>query len=200
MKIIKNPKRLVLKLFILVWVFLILQIVLKVTFNYWQPYVIPTPQLEAISQFIDNNRWLEILCNGILYVINAILMILASIQQWWFKKKWQCILTFSIVITMFVLSVTIGQSSPLTLIVSLGLPLLLDYRKWLYNILTFGFSNLFMFLSLWLEGFVNDNQMNYVTSLFLNNDYYIMLILNYMLFNMIDLYALIRKLFKRKKA
>ena len=197
MKIIKNPKRLVLKLFILVWVFLALQILLKVTFNYWQPYVIPTPQLEAISQFIDNNRWLEILCNGILYVINAILMILASIQQWWFKKKWQMILTFSIVISVYTLTKFIGQNSILTLIVSLGLPLLLDYRKWLYNILTFGFSNLFMFLSLWLEGFVNDNQMYYVTSLFLNNDYYIMLILNYMLFNMIDLYAIFRK---RKKA
>lgn len=200
MKIIKNPKRLVLKLFILVWVFLALQIVLKVTFNYWQPYVIPTPQLEAISQFIDNNRWLEILCNGILYVINAVLVILCSIQQWWFKSWKQGIFTFSVIITMYVLTKFIGQTSILTLFVTIGLPLILNYKKWLYNILTFGFSNLFMFLSLWLEGFVNDNQMNYVTSLFLNNDYYIMLILNYMLFNMIDLYALIRKIFKRKKA
>lgn len=200
MKIINNPKRLVLKLFILVWVFLILQIVLKLTFNYWQPYVIPTPKLQAISDFIDNNRWLEIICNGMLYVINAILMILASIKQWWFKKKWQCILTFSIVISVYTLTKFIGQNSILTLIVSLGLPLLLDYRKWLYNILTFAFSNLFMFLSLWLEEFANANNMPYLIAMALNNDYYILLILNYMLFNMIDLYALIRRLFKRKKA
>ena len=200
MKIIKNPKRLVLKLFILVWVFLILQIVLKLTFNYWQPYVIPTPQLQTISDFIDNNRWLEVICNGVLYVTNAVLMILASIKQWGFKKKWQCILTFSIVISVYTLTKFIGQNSILTLIVSLGLPLLLDYRKWLYNILTFAFSNLFMFLSLWLEGFVNANNMPYLIAMALNNDYYILLILNYMLFNMIDLYALIRRLFKRKKA
>ena len=87
MKIIKSPKRLALKLFVLVWIFLALQIVLKVTFNYWQPYVIPTPQLQVISDFIDNNRWVEILCNGILYIINATLVILCSIQQWWFKNK-----------------------------------------------------------------------------------------------------------------
>ena len=195
MKIINSPKRLALKLFILVWVVLALHTILKVTFNYWQPYVIPTPQLQQISDFIDNNRWLEIICNGTLYVTNAVLMILASIKQWWFKKKWQMLLTFGIVITMFVLSVTIGQSSILTLIVTLGLPLLLDYKKWLYNLLTFAFSNVFMIISLWLEGYVNDNYMNYVTSLLLNFDYYIMLVLNYLLFNMIDLYSI----FKRKK-
>ena len=55
-RIIKSPTRLVVKLFILVWVFLALHITLKLTFNYWQPYVIPTPQLQAISDFIDNKE------------------------------------------------------------------------------------------------------------------------------------------------
>lgn len=197
---IKNPTRLVVKLFILVWVFLALHITLKLTFNYWQPYVIPTPELQAISDFIDNNRWLEIICNGILYFVNAVLVVLSSIQQWWFKSKKQMIFTFGVILTLFATSIIFGQSSIATLIVTIALPLILNYRKWLYMILAFVFSNLFMALSLWLEGFVNDNQMSYFTSLLLNNDYYLMLVLSYMLLNMIDFYDLFKKIFKRKKA
>lgn len=197
---IKNPTRLVVKLFILVWVFLALHITLKLTFNYWQPYVIPTPQLQAISDFIDNNRWLEIICNGILYFVNAVLVVLSSIQQWWFKSKKQMFFTFGVILTLFATSIIFGQSSIATLIVTIALPLILNYRKWLYMILAFVFSNVFMALSLWLEGFVSDNQMSYFTSLLLNNDYYLMLVLSYMLLNMIDFYGLFRKIFKRKKA
>ena len=197
---IKNPTRLVVKLFILVWVFLALHITLKLTFNYWQPYVIPTPELQAISDFIDNNRWLEIICNGILYFVNAVLVVLSSIQQWWFKSKKQMIFTFGVILTLFATSIIFGQSSIATLIVTIALPLILNYKKWLYMILAFVFSNLFMALSLWLEGFVNDNQMSYFTSLLLNNDYYLMLVLSYMLLNMIDFYDLFKKIFKRKKA
>ena len=192
---IKNPTRLVVKLFILVWVFLALNITLKLTFNYWQPYVIPTPQLQAISDFIDNNRWLEIICNGILYFVNAVLVILSSIQQWWFKSKKQMFFTFGVILTLFATSIIFGQSSIATLIVTIALPLILNYRKWLYMIIAFIFSNVFMALSLWLEGFVNTNDMNYLIKTFLQTDYYIMLTLSYMLLNMIDLYAL----FKRKK-
>ena len=46
-------------------------------------------------------------------------------------------------------------------------------------------SNVFMALSLLLEGFVNANEMNYVIKLLFQNDYYIMLALNYILFNFI---------------
>lgn len=194
-RIIKSPTRLVVKLFILVWVFLALHITLKLTFNYWQPYVIPTPQLQAISDFIDNNRWLEIICNGILYTINGLLVVLSSIQQWWFKNKKQMIFTFGVILTLFATSIIFGQSSIATLIVTIALPLILNYRKWLYMVLAFIFSNVFMALSLWLEGFVNTNDMNYLIKTFLQTDYYIMLTLSYMLLNMIDLYAL----FKRKK-
>lgn len=184
MKIIKNPKRLALKLFILVWVFLILQIVLKLTFNYWQPYVIPTPQLQTISDFIDNNRWLEVICNGVLYVTNAILVILCGIREWWFKSKLQTIIVVCSCIMGFVVNLLLPNFI-VAFILTLGIPLILKPKSWLYILLTILFSNLFQFLSLWLEGFTNDNQMNYVTSLLLNNDYYIMLVINYMLFNLI---------------
>lgn len=188
MKIIKNPKRLVLKLFILVWVFLALQIVLKVTFNYWQPYVIPTPQLEAISQFIDNNYWIRVIIDKSLYVVNAFLMLLASTQQWWFKKKYPIILVCIGAVLSFVDDFTPYNTlidSILTFVLAIGLPLLMDVKKWWATAITFALTNVFMFLSLWLEGFSYDGQMSYVTSLLLNNDYYIMLVLNYMLLNLI---------------
>ena len=63
-KMIPNPLRLVLKLYCLVWFFLILQVVLKLTFGYWQPYVIPTEQLERISNYLDHSF--------IRHIINAV--------------------------------------------------------------------------------------------------------------------------------
>ena len=198
-RIIKSPTRLVVKLFILVWVFLALHITLKLTFNYWQPYVIPTPQLQAISDFIDNNRWLEIICNGILYTINGLLVVLSSIQQWWFKSKKQMIFTFGVILTLFATSIIFGQSSIATLIVTIALPLILNYRKWLYMILAFIFSNVFTFISFWLMGYSYSGDMPYIINVLSQMDYYIMLTLNYMLFNMIDFYALVIIIFKRKK-
>ena len=84
---IKNKLRLALKMFIILWFLLFLQVILKLTFNYWQPYVIPTPQLEIISDFIDNNLWLKIIINKILWFIGTYFMILSGIQEWKFKNK-----------------------------------------------------------------------------------------------------------------
>lgn len=188
MKMIKNKFRLSLKLFIIVWIVLIVHVVLKLTFNYWQPYVIPTPQLQAISDYIDGNEWLKIFLNCILYIINAFLMILASVQSWKFKNE----IPFITIIICYGISV-IDNITPfntivdsvLSLFVPIGIPILINKKKWLPAIITFGLSYVFLALSLWLEGFANANNMNYVVALFLNFDYYIMLTLNYFVFNFI---------------
>ena len=84
---IKNKLRLTLKLFLILWFLLFLQVILKITFNYWQPYAIPTQQLEVISDFIDSNKVLIIVLDGVFYIFNAIIMILCSIQQFYKNKK-----------------------------------------------------------------------------------------------------------------
>lgn len=182
---IKNKLRLTLKLFLILWFLLFLQVILKITFNYWQPYVIPTPQLEVISDFIDSNKVLIIVLDGVFYIFNAIIMILCSIQQWWFKNKKQSIIVISIIILSYIYLIIFGQSTILSIILNFSIPLIINYKKWLYIILTFIFSNLFLLLSLWLEGFTSSNDMSYIVATFLNIDYYIMLVLNYMLFNFI---------------
>ena len=185
-RMIKNPARLAVKVFILIWFFLIVQIVLKVTFNYWQPYVIPTPQLQAISDFIDNNRWLEVIINGILYVINGIFVLLCSIKRWWFDKKSHFIIVLIALITNYIIATFVYKSVIATLILSIGIPLLLDRKKWLYMIATIVISNLFTALSLMFEGFTNANEMPNMIKIMLNFDYYIMLALNYIAFNLIQ--------------
>ena len=182
---IKNKLRLTLKLFLILWFLLFLQVILKITFNYWQPYVIPTPQLEMISDFIDSNKALIVVLDGVFYIFNAIIMILCSIQQWWFKNKKQSIIVISIIILSYIYLIIFGQSTILSIILNFSIPLIINYKKWLYIILTFIFSNLFLLLSLWLEGFTSSNDMSYIVATFLNIDYYIMLVLNYMLFNFI---------------
>lgn len=186
MKLVKDKTRLTLKIFVIVWIVLIVSVVLKLTFNYWQPYVIPNEQLQIISDFIDNNVWLKTILNGIFYIINATFMLLSGLQRWWFKDKTHTICVYVLLVIGFISTFLFPFLTDIvTLLLSLGLPLILDYKKWLYIIITFILSNIFLALSLWLEGFVTSNEMNYVINLFLQNDYYIMLALNYILFNFI---------------
>lgn len=192
-RMIPNPLRLSIKMFGLVWFILLLHIFLKVTFDYWQPYVIPTPQLEKLSNFIDNNIWLKIILDGVLYLINVVIMILCGIQRWWFKDKKQTILVIALIILGYSSYYILNDTTFHTLFLALILPIILNKRKWFWIILTFALSNVFMILSLWLEGFVNTNNMNYIIKVLFQFDYYIMLGLNYILFNIIRIYKEIKK-------
>ncbi len=182
---VKNKSKLAIKLFIIVWIVLAVHIVLKLTFNYWQPYVIPNETLGAISDFIDSHRLLKDTIDGILYFINGLLMILCSIKCWWFKSKKQSIIVIVALILSYLHMIFFGQSSLFTLIFYFAVPLIIDKKKWLYALMTFLLSNVFMILSLFLEGFVNSDDMQYICKVFLQFDYYIMLILNYFVFNFI---------------
>lgn len=112
-------------------------------------------------------------------------MTLCSIKRWWFKSKKQAIFAISLIIIGFVYKIFTNDTIINTLLLCIALPLILDYKKWLYTILTFAFTNLFLVLSLFLEGFINSDNMNYVVATFLQIDYYIMLVLNYFAFNLI---------------
>jgi len=183
----KNKFSLTLKLFIIVWIVLFVHILLKLTFNYWQPYVIPNEQLQIISDFIDRNRWLQVSLNGIFYIFNGIVMFLTAVKQWWFKNIKQAILIISLIVINFIITVILPDFVIGTLLIVIIIPIILDFRKWYFAIGAFALSNVFLALSLWLEGFVNSNTMNYVIGTYLNIDYYIMLLLNYFVFNLIKL-------------
>lgn len=187
-RMIPNPLRLSIKMFGLVWFILLLHIFLKVTFNYWQPYVIPTPQLEKLSNFIDNNIWLKIILDGVLYLINGVIMILCGIQRWWFKDKKQSIFTISIIIILYILNESLFLDDYTIIIGCIILPISLNYKKWLWILLTFGLNLLFLWLSSYLNGVVNTDNMNYIIKVLFQFDYYIMLTLNYILFNIIRIY------------
>lgn len=187
---LKNKTRLALKMFIILWFLLFLQVILKLTFNYWQPYVIPTPQLEKISDFIDNNLWLKIIIDKIYWLFGTFIMILCGIQQWKFKKHKKKIISTILILGVisFLNDFTKYNSiidSVITIISVIVIPLIINYRKCFYIILTFVLSNVFLAISLWLEGFSKTDNMTYVIKLFFTHDYYIMLVLNYILFNLI---------------
>ena len=148
---IKNKSNLAIKLFIAVWIVLALHITLKLTFNYWQPYVIPNDTLQVISYFFDEHRWIQATLNGILYIFNGLIMILCSIKRWWFKSKKQAIIVISLVVLGFVYKLLTNDTIVNTLLLSILLPILLDKSKWLYTKITFAITNVFLQLSLWLE-------------------------------------------------
>ena len=185
MELVKDKTRLTFKIFIIVWAVLLLQVILKLTFNYWQPYVIPNEQLLWLSNFIDSNYWLKLSLDFITYVINALFVILASISKWWFKDIRETIIAFILIIVGFIISVIFPEFVFYALFLTIIFPIILDRTKWLYAIITFALSNVFLLLSLWLTGFITMNDMNYFVKLFFELDYYIMLVLNYVLFNFI---------------
>lgn len=185
---IKNKLRLTLKLFIILWFLLLLQVLLKLTFNYWQPYVIPTPQLEAISNFIDSNLWLKILIDKIYFIFNGCIVLLCCLQQWKFKNKIILLPIIIGAIVSFVDDFTKYNDiidTIITILLSIVLPLVINYKKWFWILLTFALSNVFLAISLWLGGFIKTDNMNYIIKLFFTHDYYIMLVLNYFVFNFI---------------
>lgn len=194
---IKDKRKLAIKLFIIVWIILVIDVILKITFNYWQPYVIPNEQLQVISDFIDSHIIIKIIINKSLCFIGTYFMILAGIQQWKFKKKYPLIILIICALVsatndlLFNNYITIIDYI-LTIFTTIILPVIINWEKWLTILLTFGFSYLFLFLSLWIEGFSRTDNMQYLIKIFFDSDYYIMLILNYFVFNLI-------KKIKRKK-
>jgi transcriptional regulator with XRE-family HTH domain len=123
LKMIKNKSKLAIKLFIIVWVVLAVHIALKLTFNYWQPYVISNDKLQAISDFIDANRWIEIILNYIWYMISGLLLILAGLRYWKFKNKNQFIIVLSLISISFVLLAFFKITAINTLFITIILPI-----------------------------------------------------------------------------
>lgn len=184
-RMIPNPLRLALKMFGLVWFFLVLQVVLKLTFNYWQPYVIPTEQLQSVSDFIDSHIWLKMIIDLIYYYFQSIVVILCGIQQWKFKNIKIFVIVSIISISCYFSNIYLNMSLITPFIMTIILPIILDRKKWGYVLLTFALSNVFTIISLLLNGFTRtDNNSTIINMLFMN-DYYIMLLLNYILFNII---------------
>lgn len=186
---LKNKSKLAIKLFIIVWIVLVVHIALKLTFNYWQPYVIPNETLKAISDFIDSNTIIKMILNKSLWIVGTYFMVLAGIQEWKFKKKYSLIIILICAILSGIddywQSLDMIIDSIISIFVLICLPLIINRKKWLTILLTFVFSYIFLFLSLWLEGFATSDDMNYMIQTFLVFDYYIMLILNYFVFNLI---------------
>jgi hypothetical protein len=182
-KMVKNKSKLAIKLFIIVWIVLAVHIALKLTFNYWQPYVIPNEQLQTISDFIDSHSVIKIGLNGIWYIFNGYIMLCCGLQCWHLGKR-KSIITLIVLILGFLWVVFI-ETTIITLLLTIVYPLILNHKKWLTIILTFCLTNVFLFLSLWFEGFVTADNMNYAVRMFLQFDYYIMLALNYFVFNLI---------------
>ena len=106
-------------------------------------------------------------------------MLLCCLRQWWFKNKREAIIVIDLIILGFLSSILLNDIYVHTIFLSIVLPLILKPRNWLWIILTFIASNLFMFLSLIIEGFSNADNVNYIVRMFLQNDYYIMLFMNY---------------------
>lgn len=187
-EMVKNKSRLAIKLFIILWIVLAVHINLKLTFNYWQPYVIPNETLKSMSDFIDSHSLIKFLANKLFWFVGTYFMILAGIQEWKFKNKYPIFILLGCGLLSLLSNYTSFNAiidTILTIFTLIVLPLIINRKKWLFILITFALNFVFLYVSLWLEGFTTADNMFYIIRFLLNIDYYIMLILNYFVFNLI---------------
>lgn len=185
--IIKDKLKLVKKLWYIVWATLFVMVILKLTFNYWQPYVIPNEKLQIISDFIDDNAIIKTIIDKFFYSINLYFLILTGIRKWKFNKKYPIIVILLCAVLSALDDLTIYNSlfdSIISIFSLIVFTIIIDKTKWKSILLSFLLSNIFLFLSLWLENVSNVDIKPYIIKLLLNFDYYIMMILNYFIFNL----------------
>ena len=125
---LKNKTRLALKMFIILWFLLFLQVILKLTFNYWQPYVIPNETLQSISDYIDNHRILKDSIDLVYCYINAVFVVLAGIKVWKFKNKLHYLIIFGLALATIISQNSIVDTI-LTIICTIIYPLILDIKN-----------------------------------------------------------------------
>ncbi len=90
-KIVDLPK-LIRRIWILLWVILIMLLVLKFCFGIWYPIVVENETFINVCNFIDNTKWLNIGIMSIFYTFSANVICLTGLG----RKKFNNIFTFII--------------------------------------------------------------------------------------------------------
>lgn len=82
-KILDVPK-LIFRLWIILWLCLIILLIMKFCFGIWYPIVVKNESFMNICNFIDENKWLSLIVMGIFYVLNINIITLLCTN----KKKY----------------------------------------------------------------------------------------------------------------
>lgn len=90
-KILNVPK-LIIRIWIILWISLFILVAMKFCFNIWYPIVIENEIVLAICNFIDNHFIVKYMMSVILYLININIWVLIAIKKMKFKKKFTFII------------------------------------------------------------------------------------------------------------
>ena len=92
-----DVKKLIVTVWMILWVVLIILTAFKFCFNVWYPVVCNNQKFISVCNFIDNHDWLKYILVFAMYIVSLNIWILISLAKFKHYKKWH-LLTFNIFI------------------------------------------------------------------------------------------------------
>ena len=99
-KILDVPK-LIRTIWIILWLILVILLVFKFCFGIWYPIVVKNESFMNICNYIDDNKWLYYLMNGILYVSTGNIIFMTYISKKYYSKWYIWIVMILITIGIY---------------------------------------------------------------------------------------------------
>lgn len=84
-RILDVPK-LIITIWVILWLVLLILVVFKFCFNIWYPIVVENEKFIAVCEFIDNHKFLQVLNLSILYIFNFNIVYLICIKSKKYKN------------------------------------------------------------------------------------------------------------------
>lgn len=146
-----NLRKLVHRIYIILWVVLAICLILKFAFNWWFPIVVKNETFINICDFFDKNEIAKYILMGIFYVLsyNFTLPIAFKFKNSKIKKRYLLLLNLGYV-TFFVLKIFFQTIiNILEMFVLIGLPIIYHIKKhtfkrlvfnMLYGLITYGIT------------------------------------------------------------
>ena len=98
-----DVKKLIITIWIMLWVVLIILTAFKVCFNVWYPVVSNNQKFISVCNFIDNHEWLEYIVYIGLYILSMNIWSLTALKRLKYKCKSECVVFNLIFVVSFII-------------------------------------------------------------------------------------------------
>ena len=185
-----DVKKLIITIWISLWVVLIMLTIFKFCFNVWYPVIVDSQKFISVCNFIDNHEWLEYIVYIGLYILNLNVWSLTALKRFKYKCKRECVLFNVLIVISFVIKTfsnllgTIFEIIPLVI-----LPTIINIKKKtfksnkiniIFALIVYIIINLWQSSMMFVKG-LNDviTSISFLVTIMLQSDYYVFLLITW---------------------
>ena len=185
-----DVKKLIITVWIMLWVVLIILDIFKLCFNVWYPVVLSNQKFISVCNFIDNHEWLKVIIFFVLYWLSSNIIILTMIKKYkYYNLKQFIIFNMIIVLTYIVKNYNLYISMIVEFVYLFGFTIFINlkykpYRTKLLNIISP--IIIYVLLNVWQSNMAFVKGLSEIISdlpsaltLMLQLDYYVFLIITW---------------------